>query len=75
MINIQQSQSQNIQTQNKHDPSAYAQAGVAVNGDASEYEIIDNGKGYVISKFRGFEKKNTIIPNIIDGKRIIGIGK
>ena len=45
-----------------------------VSCDSLDYEITDNGNGYIIAKFHGTEAKHTVIPDFIDGKRIIGIG-
>jgi hypothetical protein len=57
-----------------HNPNAYAQPEV-VNGSASDYELEQTPEGYIISKFRGFDESNVVIPNTIDGKKIVGIGK
>lgn len=57
-----------------HNPDAYAKPGI-LNGMASDYELEQHSHGWVITKFRGFEEADVIIPNQIDGKRIVGIGK
>jgi hypothetical protein len=57
-----------------HDPDAYAQPGM-VNGSASDYELEQTSEGYIISKFKGFDEPDMVIPNTIDGKKIVGIGK
>ena len=47
-----------------------------VSGDQSDYDIVDLGNGQIeIIKFKGFEEKTMIIPNKIQGKNVIGIGK
>lgn len=57
----------------EHDLDAYAKP-VTVNGVASDYELEHRPEGVVISKFRGFDEEDTIIPNIIEGETIIGVG-
>ena len=42
-------------------------------GSASDYEVVLKNGGYYISRFKGFEEDEMIIPNEIDGKKIIGI--
>jgi hypothetical protein len=46
-----------------------------VNGSASNYELEHTFGGYIISKFRGFDEADVVVPNTIDGKTIVGIGK
>lgn len=55
-------------------PNAYAKPGT-VNGLASDYELEQHSHGWIITKFRGFEEANTIIPNEIEGRKVVGIGK
>lgn len=56
-------------------PENYVRIEETFTGTVSNYELEQTPQGIVISKFRGFEKKKVIIPNIIDGKKVIGIGK
>lgn len=53
-----------------YDPDAYAKVGEVVSGSASEYVL----SGAMISKFRGFDEPEMIVPNCIDGKKVLGIG-
>lgn len=53
---------------------AYAKLGT-VSGAKSDYELEEREQGVVISKFRGFEVEDVVVPNTIDDKRIIGIGE
>lgn len=44
-----------------------------VQGSVSEYVIEERKEGWFITKFQGFEQEDMIIPNIIDGKLIVGL--
>lgn len=57
-----------------HDPSAYAKVGDIVPGNRSDYALTEGKEGTIIQKFRGFETESMIVPNEIDGKKIVGIG-
>lgn len=57
-----------------HNPDAYAKPGT-VNGLAFDYELEQRSQGIVIAKFRGFDEADVIIPNTINGKKVVGIGK
>ena len=46
-----------------------------VQGSVSEYVIEERKEGWFITKFQGFEQEDMTIPNIIDGKVIVGIGE
>ena len=48
---------------------------VYVEGDESEFEIIQREDGYYISHFSGFEEEEMVIPNMVNGKKIIGIAE
>ena len=58
-----------------HNPDAYAKPTDIVNGSASDYELEEQSHGVIIAKFRGFDEADVIIPNTIDGKKVVGIGK
>lgn len=46
-----------------------------INGDASDYEVTVLSTGKLeIKKFIGFDEKTIIVPNVIDGRKVIGIG-
>ena len=45
-----------------------------VPGSVSEYVIEEQKEGCFITRFQGFERETMTIPNVIDGKRIVGIG-
>lgn len=62
------------QTTITHNPDAYAKPGT-VNGLASDYELKHRSQGVVIAKFRGFDEADLVIPNTIDGKKVVGIGE
>lgn len=48
---------------------------VAVNGVASDYELIQlNGNAVQIKKYVGFDKADTVVPNVIEGKKVLSIG-
>lgn len=58
--------------------SAYApiresQTTYSTTGSSSDYEVVMKNGGYYISRFKGFEEDEMIIPNEIDEKKIIGI--
>lgn len=57
-----------------YNPDAYAKP-VMINGLASDYELQQRLGGVVIAKFRGFNEADVIIPNKINGKKVVGIGK
>lgn len=57
-----------------HNLDAYAKPGT-VNGSASDFELEQRLQGVVIAKFRGFDETDAIIPNTINGKKVVGIGK
>jgi hypothetical protein len=49
---------------------------LVVTGSVSDYELSCVGNNeYEISKFIGFDEENMVIPNVIDGKKIIGVGE
>ena len=51
------------------------QPAMAVNGVASDYELIQlNGNAVQIKKYVGFDKADTVVPNVIEGKRVLSIG-
>lgn len=55
-----------------HDPSAYQP--VHHVGAMCDYELNTLSNGTVeIKKFRGFEEEQMIVPNQVDGKRVVGI--
>lgn len=58
-----------------HAANAYSSPGI-VPGEASAYELraIDNDSVEIV-KFRGFEQAEIVVPNVIDGKKVIGIGE
>ena len=58
-----------------HNPDAYAKAGQVVTGILSDYELESLSNGVVITKFRGFDETDLVVPNIIDGRKVVGIGK
>lgn len=52
----------------------FAHTGI-VEGDPLEYEVKEVEPGIVeITRFLGFDKKDMIIPNMISGNRVAGIG-
>lgn len=57
-----------------YNPDAYAKVGEVVSGSASEYVLEPSGNTVVLSKFRGFDDPDTVIPNCINGKKVVGIG-
>lgn len=47
-----------------------------INGDASDYEVTFLSSGKLeIKKFIGFDETTIVVPNVIDGKLVIGIGE
>lgn len=58
-----------------HSPDAYATQGMGNAASASDFELKQTPQGIVISKFRGFDEADVVVPNIIDGQKVIGIGE
>lgn len=48
---------------------------VYVQGNAADYSITQKTDGYYITQFNSFEDNVMIIPSMIDGKQIVGIGE
>lgn len=48
---------------------------IPVQGSVSEYVIEEKEEGWFITKFQGFEQEVMTVPNIINGKHIVGIGQ
>lgn len=46
-----------------------------VSASGSDFELTDVGDNkVVISKYLGFDEEQMIVPNVIDGKQVVGIG-
>ncbi|WP_294411284.1 leucine-rich repeat domain-containing protein [uncultured Ruminococcus sp.] len=72
--NKQQYIQQHISTSPKN--LSFSPKGKIVLGSVSDYELLNQSNNTaIISKFRGFDESNMVIPNAINGKRIIGIGE
>lgn len=46
----------------------------AVDGNPDEYLLYQLKNGWMISRYIGFPPEKLIVPNVIDGKRIVAIG-
>lgn len=44
-----------------------------VQGSTSEYVIEEKAGGWFITKYQGFDQETITVPNIIDGKQIVGL--
>lgn len=42
-------------------------------GDPSDYEVILKADGYYLSRFKGFEEDEMVVPNMVGEKEIVGI--
>ena len=58
------------------DVTKYADTSKTTVGTSSDFEInVINGDNAVITKFLGFDETDMIVPNIVDGYTVIGVGK
>ena len=51
----------------------HAEPIVYVQGNVADYEIKLYSNGWYITKYNGFEEDELVIPNVIDGKQIVGV--
>ena len=61
---------------NKGDAKCAQNSSSAQNMDINPNEVIlsPGPKGWVIEKYRGFDKPEMLIPSVIDGKKVVSIG-
>lgn len=51
-------------------------APVVVNGLTSDYDVKNLGNGTAeITKYKGFDVEDTLVPNMLNGMKIVGIGE
>ena len=60
-------------TDSAYTPIQEQQATYSTTGNSSDYNIVMKNGGYYISRFKGFEEEEMIIPNEIDEKKIVGV--
>ena len=53
----------------------FSKVGEIVTGDPEDYDVLERDNCFIISKYRGIEEKQTVVPNMINKKRITGIGE
>jgi len=44
-----------------------------VTGDPSDYDVVKKADGYYLSRFKGFEEDEMIVPNMVGETKIVGI--
>lgn len=54
-------------------PIREPQATYSSTGNSSDYDIVMKNGGYYISRFKGFEEDEMVVPNMVGEKRIVGI--
>ena len=73
IIKEKQASTPGVNVNSVYSPYRGVQPTYSTTGSSSDYDIVSKIDGFYISRFKGFEEDEMIIPNEIDGKKIVGI--
>lgn len=73
LVKNRQAVTPSVNADSAYTPIREPQATYSSTGNSSDYDIVMKNGGYYISRFKGFEEDEMVVPNMVGEKRIVGI--